>query len=220
MLCRKSSRKIWRTKISRISIAVVSKSHKKGFDNKVSAVDKKSAHLPEGLWIDIEDIGDEGLNVEFIKNPSYFDFRDRDFKIVKDVTINCTLTKCDEVIYLNGQISTFVELTCSRCLDNFTDEISTKFSLEYLPEKGESSSKEELELIESDLNISYYTGDKIDILPTVRDQILLSISIKPLCKGNCLGLCPHCGQNLNISKCNCKENDIDERLEILKKIKL
>ncbi len=207
-------------KISCISIAVVSKSHKKDFDNSVSAVDKNSAHLPEGLWIDIEDIGDEGLNVDFVKNPSYFDFRDRDFKIVKDVAINCTLTRCDEVIYLNGQTFTSVELTCSRCLDNFTDEISTEFSVEYLPEKGESSDKEKLELIESDLNISYYAGDKIDILPTVRDQILLSISIKPLCKENCLGLCPHCGQNLNIIKCNCKEDDIDERLAVLKKIKL
>ena len=102
---------------------------------------KKSDSNPAGLWINIEDIGDEGLNVEFIKNPSYFDFRDRNFKIVKDVTINCTLTKCDEVIYLNGQTSTSVELTCSRCLDNFTDEIVAEFSVEYLPEKGESSGK-------------------------------------------------------------------------------
>jgi len=181
---------------------------------------KKSDSNPAGLWIDIEDIGDEGLNVDFIKNPSYFDFRDRNFKIVKDVTINCTLTKCDEVIYLNGQTSTSVELTCSRCLDNFTDEIVAEFSVEYLPEKGESSGKEDLELMESDLNVSYYTGDSIDILPTVRDQILLSIFIKHLCKENCFGLCPHCGQNLNISKCNCKEDDIDERLAVLKKIKL
>ena len=213
-------RKSGGTKISHISLAVVSKSHKKGFDNKVTPVDKKSVHLPAGLWIDIEDIGDEGLNVDFIKNPSYFDFSDRDFKIVKDVTMNCTLTRCDGDIYLNGKFLTVVELTCSRCIDNFTDEISAEFSAEYLPEKGESSNKEELELMESDLNVSYYTGDSIDILPTVRDQILLSISIKPLCKENCLGLCPHCGQNLNISKCNCKEDDIDERLAVLKKIKL
>jgi uncharacterized protein len=183
---------------------VVSKSDKKDFDNRASIVDKKSVHLPEGLWIDVEDIDAEGLNVDFIKNPSYFDFKDRDFKIVKDVSINCTLTRCDEDIYLNGNISTSVELICSRCLDNFTDAISSEFSAEYRPEKGESSGKEELELIESDLNVSYYKGDKIDILPTVRDQILLSLSLKPLCKEGCLGLCPHCGQNLNIGKCSCK----------------
>jgi len=172
-----------------------------------------------GIWIDIEDIGDSGLDIEYIKDPSFFDFKGKDFKIVKDVTIKGTINRFDNDIYLNGRVSTTLEYICSRCLNIFTEEIGTEFSAEYLPE-SEGITKEEVELIASDLNSYYYKGEGIDILPPIIDQILLSISLKPLCNENCKGLCPHCGQNLNIAKCSCKEDDIDVRLAVLKKIKL
>jgi uncharacterized protein len=183
-------------------------SHTKRFD---------SHPPPAGIWIDIEDIGVEGLIIDIVKSPSFFDFDDRDFKIVHDVTINCSLSRSEHDVYLKGKVSTTLKFRCSRCIDNFIEDIDTEFSAEYIPEKKEYH-KEEIELGESDLNVYYYEGGRLDIFPSVMDQILLSIPIKPLCNENCLGLCPHCGQKLNIHKCSCKEEDGDNRFSILKRI--
>ena len=37
----------------------------------------------------------------------------------------------------------------------------------------------------------------------MREQVLLSLPNRTLCKEDCKGLCPRCGQNLNQEPCNC-----------------
>lgn len=45
----------------------------------------------------------------------------------------------------------------------------------------------------------------------VSDDIFLSMPTKFLCKDDCAGLCPTCGQNLNDGPCSCKK-PVDPRL--------
>ena len=51
-------------------------------------------------------------------------------------------------------------------------------------------------------------------------QIYLNIPIKKLCSYECKGLCPVCGTNLNLTKCNCEnqfnENPFAKLKELLK----
>ena len=42
---------------------------------------------------------------------------------------------------------------------------------------------------------------KIDLSPVVRDEMLLAMPIGPLCRPDCKGLCPICGENLNQTTC-------------------
>lgn len=46
----------------------------------------------------------------------------------------------------------------------------------------------------------------------VSDDIFLSLPSKFLCRADCKGLCPDCGQNLNDGPCSCKKA-VDPRLE-------
>ncbi len=64
------------------------------------------------------------------------------------------------------------------------------------------------------------TSHEIDITQDVRDALLLAVPTKHLCHEDCLGLCPHCGANLNFESCSCPKGDIDPRWEILKDLKL
>ncbi len=41
----------------------------------------------------------------------------------------------------------------------------------------------------------------INLLPLLREYLLLEIPIKPLCSHDCKGLCPVCGVNLNKGLC-------------------
>ena len=41
----------------------------------------------------------------------------------------------------------------------------------------------------------------------MREQVLLSLPSRTLCKEDCKGLCPRCGQNLNLAPCNCNSSE-------------
>ena len=53
---------------------------------------------------------------------------------------------------------------------------------------------------------------QFDLDELARDDIFLSLPTKFLCREDCKGLCPDCGQNLNDGPCSCKKS-VDPRLE-------
>ena len=59
----------------------------------------------------------------------------------------------------------------------------------------------------------------LDITELVRDTLIAGQPIQKLCKPKCKGLCPKCGQNLNLGECNCHEGKIDPRLASLLRFK-
>src|SRR3954449_3387501 len=54
-------------------------------------------------------------------------------------------------------------------------------------------------------------GDQLDLAPLARDAVLLELPQAPLCKEDCLGLCPVCGANRNESDCGHVISTIDPR---------
>jgi uncharacterized protein len=58
----------------------------------------------------------------------------------------------------------------------------------------------------------------IDLRPLVREYMLLSVPISPLCRPACLGLCPVCGENLNEISCTHEDDAVDPRLAKLKNL--
>ena len=76
-----------------------------------------------------------------------------------------------------------------------------------------------LELATDDLDVYPYTGDVIDLEPLVREQFVLAVPYAPLCKDDCLGLCPQCGVDRNLTACEC-EKPIDPRFAALQGLKL
>jgi len=53
----------------------------------------------------------------------------------------------------------------------------------------------------------------------VREQVLMAIPMKPLCREECRGLCPECGADWNAGDCACEKTKVDPRLEVLKGLK-
>ena len=53
----------------------------------------------------------------------------------------------------------------------------------------------------------------------LREQVLLAIPMKPLCKPECKGLCPRCGVNLNLKDCGCAKEQFNPNLDALLEIK-
>jgi uncharacterized protein len=86
--------------------------------------------------------------------------------------------------------------------------------------RRKKGSKQEDELSTEDLEYGYYQDDVIDLDTLIFEQVMLQIPIKVLCTDACKGLCPYCGMNLNTANCGCHAEFIDERLAVLKKLRV
>ncbi|MBO0910643.1 MAG: DUF177 domain-containing protein [Acidobacteria bacterium] len=121
-------------------------------------------------------------------------------------------------IRVAGSFSTRVELACARCLEPVSRDVGRKFDLLYRPQ-GADAGKEELSVTAAEAEVSYYQGEGLLLEDVLREQILLALPLRVICKEECRGLCPHCGKNLNSEQCSCAEPLEDPRWAALKEIR-
>jgi DUF177 domain-containing protein len=121
-------------------------------------------------------------------------------------------------IRVNGDLSARVEAACARCLEPVIQNVSRKFDLLYRP-LGTDAGPDERSVAAAESEVSYYQGDGILLEDMVREQVLLAVPLKMLCREDCQGLCPQCGKNLNSGSCSCAEPVEDVRWAALKDIR-
>jgi uncharacterized protein len=121
-------------------------------------------------------------------------------------------------IRLKGKLDTSLELPCARCLETVVHAVERSFDLLYRP-LGTDSGHEELSVTDAEAEIGYYSGEGLLLEDTLREQVLLAVPLKIVCRDDCKGLCPHCGKNLNEVQCSCAEQMEDPRWLALKEIR-
>jgi uncharacterized protein len=109
------------------------------------------------------------------------------------------------------------ELECSRCLAGYPFEEDEAFSLVLYPRAG--APPPEVELSRDDLDVVLYDDPVLPLAPLAEERVQMALPMKPLCKPDCRGLCPSCGQDLNLGACSCTHETIDPRWEALKALK-
>lgn len=123
-----------------------------------------------------------------------------------------------EDIRVVGDFSTRVEMPCARCLEPVSRDVANKFDLLYRPQ-GSDAGREELSVTAVEAEVGYYQGEGLLLEDVLREQILLAVPLRAICKEECKGLCPHCGKNLNLEQCSCAEPLEDQRWSALKDIR-
>jgi len=121
-------------------------------------------------------------------------------------------------IRLKGKLDTSLEVACARCLEPVVQDVARDFDLLYRP-LGTDAGHEELSVTDAEAEIGYYQGEGLLLEDVLREQVLLAVPLKTVCRENCKGLCPHCGTNLNDSRCACAEQVEDPRWAALKDIR-
>ena len=121
-------------------------------------------------------------------------------------------------IRIDGSLDTKIEMACARCLEPVSQDVKHKFDLLYRPQ-GADAGREELSVTSAEAEVSYYQGDGLLLEDVLREQVLLSLPLKAICRDDCKGLCPHCGKNLNQDQCACTEPVEDPRWLALKDIR-
>jgi len=165
----------------------------------------------------IEEIGDEGLCFSFVLEKDQLEIDQAGLSVNNDITINGSLTRIDEDVYLKGEVMTSVVASCSRCLDTLSYSIDSGLKSHFVPSDDRFTSVRDVELHASDIDAEVYENQQIDLTQSVRDSILLAVPVISLCNEDCKGICSQCGKNLNQGFCKCKNEPFaDSRLESLK----
>jgi uncharacterized protein len=120
-------------------------------------------------------------------------------------------------IRLRGHVEAAVEGVCSRCLEAASAQIASKFDLFYRP-APKKTAHAEIHLEEGEIDLSFYTGDGVELEEAIRDFVLLSLPMRLTCREECLGLCPQCGANRNTNPCSCSSTRVDERWAALRNL--
>ena len=141
-----------------------------------------------------------------------------DLFVLAPVGLAFDVYKDNDQFRLVGRVQTTLRLECSRCLEAFPRPVDSSFDLRYQPH-SRNTAEGEREVEEDDLTTAFYENDAIDLGQLMREQIYLSLPMKPLCSVGCKGLCPVCGTNLNVAGCDCPGRWEDPRLAALKAIK-
>jgi len=121
-------------------------------------------------------------------------------------------------IRLQGAFSTSFELSCARCLESVPYNVARDFDLLYRP-RGTDAGKEEISVTGAEAEIGYYQGAGLLLEDALREQVLLALPLKTICREDCKGLCPLCGRNLNLEQCSCAESVEDPRWSALRQIR-
>ena len=130
------------------------------------------------------------------------------FPIIKPVIISGSVENQASVVVLRYRAEVEYTRECDRCLDLST----TKYSLEYEHVlSAEINDEEDDELV-------YIPDFRLDFEDMAKEDIILDMPTKHLCRQECKGLCPKCGCNLNHGKCSCDTSEPDPRLAALRQL--
>jgi uncharacterized protein len=172
----------------------------------------------------IKEIGDDGLSLDLPVTAAWLASECPGLEAVpgpKGLKLRGQLTESDGDIFLNARLRGDLEGTCGRCLEKARVPVELNLTVTFMPRPepahghgqaaaGRGAKQHEGRPVDDDedevddVDVAHYDGDEVNLAPEIRDQILLTYPIKPLCREDCAGLCPVCGGNRNVRACACE----------------
>ena len=134
--------------------------------------------------VQVMDLPDEGINLEGFVPISEFHLEDDGRFSLNDAKLRYRLhvTLAKKEVFVTGSIEADVMAMCDRCA-------------EWAP----------LHIADTEIFHSYTDESlaPVDLTEDIREDLVLMFPDQFLCKDDCRGICPKCGQNLNEAQCDC-----------------
>lgn len=166
------------------------------------------------MKINLVKLTDDINRLKFRIKPGDLGFEESDqtsLLFPNDIEANIEVQKFSDKYFIKVNLNTLVHYCCDRCLVDFDQPLNTAFQLIYSKYSSDQFEDDEFRFLGE-------TEAEIDLGSDIRENILLVLPMKHLCKETCRGLCPHCGTNLNYETCDCQQATIDPRWEKLKSL--
>ena len=171
------------------------------------------------MRIEVENLTAAATPFAHTYRPEEVELEEEGARLVAGAAVEGGATRRGEQVRLRGTIRTEVELLCDRCASPRNAPLAVEFDTSFIPQEVEAVKAENVELQAEDLILSAYEGDAVDLDELVREQILLALPSRHLCREDCKGLCQKCGANLNENQCSCEQGETDPRWAALADLK-
>jgi uncharacterized protein len=114
------------------------------------------------------------------------------------VTGAVRLMRTQRGVLVHADLVTHPTLECARCLEPFEAELRLLIDEEYVPLRDPVSG----EAVQAEPDEFRIDGrNHLDLSEAVRQYEQAALPLQPICRDDCAGLCPVCGQNLNERRC-------------------
>jgi uncharacterized protein len=107
------------------------------------------------------------------------------------LVVDLRLESVTEGVLASGTVTAPIVGECGRCLDPVSGEVVAEFVELFAYEESttdETTDQDEVHRVRDDY---------VDLEPVLRDAVVLGLPFAPLCRPDCGGLCPDCGQKLD-----------------------
>jgi len=118
------------------------------------------------------------------------------------------LVRTNRSLLVTGELKVKNTAVCSRCTEEYENQMIFNIEEEYLLPKHTSIS--DTDDLADEIGIFAIDENNIlDLNEAIRQYIQINMPMKPICNENCAGLCVRCGCNLNYQSCNCTPTSSD-----------
>lgn len=118
---------------------------------------------------------------------------------------------------IKGRLSVEMEADCDRCLEPARLPIQADFDLYYEP-MNRLERAEEVQIRTREADVGFYEGEGLELKEILRERVLLALPMQRICREDCKGICPVCGQNRNQQDCGCQPKPVDNRWAALEQL--
>lgn len=171
------------------------------------------------LSIQLTDISEEGLDLADEVQPDEMGLLPEEAQVSGPLSLSAHLTNAGDHVYVEGVIDGSFIRECVRCLKRYETYAEVPFTAAYRlsdptartrgratkDHRRESDEERGSEASDQEDDVYTCTADQIDLAEMLREHIILSTPMQPLCQEECRGLCPVCGQDRNEHTCRCVE---------------
>jgi uncharacterized protein len=179
------------------------------------------------MIIRLKDIKEQGLSIEFTEDACHFPalselVADRAVEILQPVKTTLKVLWVGDMVEVQGQSTTLVQLPCGRCLSLRAVPVEAHFDLTFvkeLPPGPEEEDADEIELSAEEMGLIEFHGEEIDLREAIQEQVIMALPVRALCDEACRGLCARCGANLNEVDCQCPPSEFRNKFSMLKEFK-
>ena len=133
---------------------------------------------------------------------------DDQFQVVGPVKGNFAVSNTGRLLVLTGGFRGRVSLACARCLDPAEVDVQGALQEQFRSQTPGVTMPTDTIDAEEPREAAYSDG-VLDLTELLRQQVALSLPLRPLCKPDCRGLCPNCGKNMNREQCTCPREPLD-----------
>lgn len=145
------------------------------------------------------------LEVDFNDNLINIDDLYEDIVIKETIEFKGNIKSLKGRLNLRGSFKFNYSTKCARCAEDINKTVIVDIDESFVDEKDLT-----------DEELYTYSGNFIEFDKVLKDNIIVNLPLKDVCKKNCRGICKSCGRNLNKQECVCKDSFENEKFSILK----